>query len=514
VATVSAALVGVEPRSPAVLQAKGLLKEYDGTKALCWAADSVFEAAAGEIHAVVGENGAGKSTLMSILAGLVAPSAGTLLLGGGGYAPGSVSDSRLLGVEIVLQEPGLIGALTVTENFFLGRRSVDSRLGLVRRRRGTQQVRATLAAIAPHVSANALASSLNLEDQKLVELARAVHFSPKVLLIDEMSACLGRSALRQLFEVLRQQSANGVAVLYISHYLDEVSELCDRVTVLRDGRVIATMPTADVDERRLTSLMVGREIATSLYREDDVDVCSDDVLLAVEGLALDGTYRDISFSVNRGEILGIGGLVGCGSDQLARTLFGAVRPSTGTMRLGGTPFRPRTPRQAIDRGVAYVPPDRDREGLLLRAPISTNMTLAILSRLATLGVYSARREPKIVARLIRELSIRCRSEKDMPLKLSGGNRQKVVLAKWLLTQSTLFILHNPTRGIDVGAKAEVYRLMVQLAGRGAAIILISDELQELIGMSDRILMMRRGEISHESARGLAPTEDELITYMV
>lgn len=507
------AAVGTPPA--VVLQASGLEKQYEGTKALCWDAEPAFEVAAGEIHAVVGENGAGKTTLLSILAGLVAPSAGTVHLAGGNYAPRNVAASRLLGLEIVLQEPGLIGALTVAENFFLGRHAAaDTRLGYIRRRRGIEQVRDALAGVAPHVSPRVLASSLSLEDQKLVELARAVHFSPKVLLIDEMSASLSHSGLQRLFAILREQTAEGVAVLYISHYLEEVRELCDRVTVLRDGRIVATLSTEEADERRLTSLMVGRDVSTSLYRTDTNVRGATETLLTAQNLRLDGAYRNISLEVGRGEILGIGGLVGCGSDPLARTLFGAVKPSGGTIILGGAAFAPRTPRDAIKRGVAYVPPDRDREGILLRLPISTNVTLAGLPRLARMGIYSGRGEAHIVQRLIRELSIRCRSEKDLPLKLSGGNRQKVVLAKWLHTEPCLFILHNPTRGIDVGAKAEIYRLIDQLAQQGAAVILISDDLQELIGMSDRIMIMRKGEVSHQTVRDRAPTEDELITYMV
>ncbi|WP_448812229.1 sugar ABC transporter ATP-binding protein [Agromyces bauzanensis] len=496
-----------------ILQAVGLAKDYDGIQALRWDADSRFDAAAGEIHAVVGENGAGKSTFMAILAGLVNPSAGRITLAGADYAPSSAAESRLLGVEIVLQEPGLIGALTITENFFLGR-SADTRLGYVRRRRGAALVRAALSDIAPHVSSTALASSLSLEDQKLVEIARAIHFEPKVLLVDEMSACLSRPALDKLFQTLRRLSESGTAVLYISHYLEEVKELCDRVTVFRDGRLITTLPTSEVDERQLASLMVGRDYQSSLYRDDSSANRSDRTVLAVAGLTIPGEYEDVSLEVSRGEILGIGGLIGCGSDALARTLFGAMHARSGSMTLNGEPYAPHSPRQAIARGVAYVPPDRDREGLLLRAPIGLNVTLATLPRLAKAGLYSGRGEASLVGPLIAELSIRCRSETELPLTLSGGNRQKVVLAKWLLTEPDLLILHNPTRGIDVRAKAEIYRLVDELAAKGMAIVLISDELPELIGMSDRILMMRRGAISHETIRDLAPTEDELIAYMV
>jgi ABC-type sugar transport system ATPase subunit len=496
-----------------VLHVRGLTKSYDGVPALRWHEFSEFEALPGEIHAVVGENGAGKSTFMGILAGLVSSTSGTVELAGTAYVPTNAAESRDLGVEIVLQEPGLIGALTVTENFFLGRHA-DTRLGYVQRRKGTELVRSALRKVAPHIPPTAVAGTLSLEDQKLVEIARAIHFSPQVLLIDEMSACLSRPALDKLFEILRAQAEAGTAVLYISHYLEEVMELCDRVTVFRDGRLIETLPTSEVDERKLASLMVGRDYQASLYREDSAAHPSGGTVLAVDDLTIPGLFENVSLEVGRGEIVGIGGLIGCGSDPLARTIFGALRARSGSMTLNGAPYAPRTPRQAIAKGMAYVPPDRDREGLLLRASIGTNVTLASLPRIARFGIYAGVGEGRVVGELIRDLAIRCRDAGDLPLALSGGNRQKVVLAKWLLTKPQLLVLHNPTRGIDVRAKAEVYRLIEALAAAGMAILLISDELPELIGMSDRILMMRRGAISHETLRDLAPTEDELITYMV
>jgi len=498
----------------AALIGRGLRKDYPGTHALAWAPADELVVAAGEIHALVGENGAGKSTLMAIVAGLTAPSGGTLELAGEPYAPASIAEASRRGVGIVTQEAGLVGALTVAENFFIGRAAEDATAGVVRRRRAGAIVRQALAGFAPHVSPRALASALSLEDQKLVELARAVHFSPRLLLVDEMSAVLSGPRLARLFEVLREQRAAGVAVLYISHYLEEVRELCDRVTVLKDGRLVTTRDAAATSERELTTLMVGRETAEHLYRSDRVAHTGGDVVLRVERLTRPGAYRDVSFAVRRGEILGIGGLVGCGSDPLARTLFGALKPASGTMELGGAPYRPRSPREAIARRVAYVPPDRDAEGLLLRTPIAANVTLAVLPRLARLGLYAGVREPRLARTLIDELAIRCRGAADVPLNLSGGNRQKVVLAKWLLSEADLFLLHNPTRGIDVGAKAELYALMRRLAAEGAAVVLLSDELPELIGMSDRILLLRRGALAYEASREQAPSEEQLITHMV
>jgi len=489
-------------------------KEYPGTLALNWDEDDSLDIRGGEIHALVGENGAGKSTLLSLISGLQPASGGALELEGEPYVPSSVAAARSRGIEIVMQEPGLVGALTVAENFFLGRNAADTAAGIVLPGRGAEIVRRTLADVAPHVSPRTLAASLSLEDHKLVELARALHFAPRLLLVDEMSACLTRPALNLLFDALRAQRETGTAIVYISHYLEEIGELCDRVTVLKDGRLVDTLPVAEAEVDHLSTLMVGRATAGSLYRVDTTPQEAGEVLLAADRLTLEGAYRDVSFAARRGEILGIGGLLGCGSDELARTLFGQLRPDSGAMTVGGRTYSPSDPREAIGRRIAYVPPDRDREGLLLRIPISTNVTLATLPRLSRAGIYAGWGEQRLVGRLIQTLAIRASSVADIPLNLSGGNRQKVVLAKWLMSEADVFVMHNPTRGIDVGSKADLYALMERLAGEGAAIVLLSDELPELIGMSDRIMILRRGAVSHTVARDARPSEEQLITHMV
>ena len=497
----------------AVLRMTGLRKRYPGALALGWRAEDSLTITAGEIHGIVGENGAGKSTLFGVLAGLQSPSAGTLALAGEPYAPMTVTAARRAGVEIVMQEPGLVGALTVAENFFLGR-SEDASAGLVRRRRSIAVVREALDRIAPRISPRALASSLSLSEQKLVELARAVHFGPRLLLVDEMSACLDHADLRVLFEVLRAQRDAGCAVLYISHHLEEVGDLCDRVSVLKDGQLVATLPIDEAEPDRLSTLMVGRAIASELYPTATGRRGTREPLFEARNLTVRGEFAQLSFAVKPGEIVGIGGLVGCGSDALAHVIFGHARPTAGEMTLSGRAYVPRGPRQAIANGVAYVPSDRDREGLLLRLPIATNATLARLPKLSRAGIYAGRREPRLVRALIERLAIACRGPGELPLNLSGGNRQKVVLAKWLLTEPDLFVLHNPTRGVDIGAKTELYAQMRRLADDGAGIVLITEELPELLGMSDRILIMRRGRISHTTTRDQHPSEHELIVRMV
>ncbi|AQW46740.1 sugar ABC transporter ATP-binding protein [Streptomyces violaceusniger] len=492
---------------------RGLRRHYPGTKALDWHDDTSLTIDRGRVHGLLGENGAGKSTLLSVIAGLSPLSAGSMELLGRPYSPDSVVRARRSGVEIVLQEPGLVPSLTVAENFLLGRGPVASRAGIVLPGRTVRAVGDALQEIAPHVSPRIRAGSLSLEDRKLVELARAMHFKPSVLLVDEMSACLGHTRLELLFNALRRLRDDGVAIVYISHYLEEIHRVCDTVTVLKDGRLVETLP-ARTDTNRLTRLMVGRDIAATLYRTDGTANTGGERVLAVDGLTLANFYSDISFTLRAGEILGIGGLVGCGSEELARTLFGDLRADSGSIALADAPFAPAGPREAIRRGVAYVPPDRDREGVILRLSLLQNILLPTLRKRSLLGLYPGRSDTGISTRMINDLAIRCRGASDVPFHLSGGNRQKIVIAKWLVHPPKVLILHNPTRGIDVGAKSEIYALIQRLAQAGTAILLLSDELPELLGMSDRILVLRRGAMTYEARREDQPTEELLVSRMI
>ncbi|MFF9647341.1 sugar ABC transporter ATP-binding protein [Kitasatospora aureofaciens] len=490
-----------------------MTKQYGAVSALRWNEGGRLDLHAGEIHGLVGENGAGKSTLMSILAGMNRPTSGSVTLNTQPYSPASVVEARRLGVEIVLQDFGLAGSLTVAENFFLGHHHMDSRAGFVRRRYAAGLVREALAEIAPWVTPGTRADTLSLEDQKLVELARAIHFRPSVLLVDEATACLGQGAAQKLFEALQRERARGTAILYISHHLEEIRRLCDRVTVMRDGQLVATLPARGVEDRTLTTLMVGREVDLSSHRGVGAGR-EDKPRLSASGLALDGCFDPVDLDLYAGEIVGIGGLVGCGVLELGRVLCGAMKPTSGSMTLGEKEYAPRSTRAAIRQGVSYVPPDRDREGLLLRQSIAENAVLAQLPRGSRLGWYSGRRDTQLVAPMIDRLGIRCQGPRQCLNQLSGGNRQKVVLAKAMLTKPRVLVLHNPTRGVDVGAKSDIYSLLSELADQGMALLLISEELPELIAMSDRIIIMHKGRVTRQVSRSDAPSEDDLITYMV
>jgi rhamnose transport system ATP-binding protein len=498
----------------AALTIEGVTKRYPGTVAvnLDPAAPLSFEL--GHIHALVGENGAGKSTLISIIAGIQRPTSGRMTLLGRPYAPRDVLEARRAGVDVVVQEPGLIDYMSVEENLVLGREHVYAPLLLFWPPHRRQLAKKALAKLPRKVDPSTAARMLALEDQKLVELSRALSQAPRVLIIDEMSASLSQRGVRDLSQMLRTFASEGNLVIYISHHLDEVFELCDRVTVMKDGQVVRTSDVAMTSVDELSTLMVGRATRGTMYRPTDEVARSGKLVLRVKGLTLPGSYRDISLDLHEGEIVGIGGLVNCGSEALALSLFGAIKPESGTVELHGRPVSFRDPTRAVKGGLGYVPADRDRDGLILNISIEKNVALVALRWLARFGWIAPHIEGRLASRFIDELKIVCRGAKERPFNLSGGNRQKVVLAKWLVRKNNVLILHNPTRGVDVSGKAEINATVTRLARSGLAILLISDELPELIGMSDTIVIMRRGEISWRTSRDRRPTEEQLIGPML
>lgn len=498
----------------AALRLEGVIKHYPGTVAVSLAEAAPLEFKLGHIHALVGENGAGKSTLVSIVAGVQRPTSGRMTLFGDPYAPSDVVDARSRGVDIVVQEPGLVDSMTVEENLVLGREQLYAPWVAFNPRRRRRLASLALAKLPQPVNPSLTARQLPMEDQKLVELARALSLNPRVLIVDEISASLSKRGVRDLFAMLREFVGRKNLVIYISHHLEEVFELCDTVSVMKDGNVVRTLPVASTNDDELSTMMVGRATRKVMYR-DGADAPADgEVVLRVKGLSVKDRFKDVDFELRRGEILGIGGLVNCGSESLALALFGALTTTGGSVELTGRLVNTRNPRQAIRRGVGYLPGDRDRDGLILNVSIEKNVALASLRWLAKVGLLAPGIERRVARRFIRDFKIACQGPNQQPLFLSGGNRQKVVLAKWLVRRNTVLILHNPTRGVDVGGKAEINTIISELASRGLAIILLSDDLPELIGMSDSIIIMRRGEISWRTSRNANPTEEQLVAKML
>jgi ribose transport system ATP-binding protein len=498
---------------PAV-RVRGVRKEYPGTLAVDLDPQRSLDFAPGTIHALVGENGAGKSTLVGILSGTTAPTAGEMTVAGQPYAPRDVVDARKQGVDIVLQEPGLVDTMSVEENLMLGRERVYAPRFLFTPRERRRLAQAAVGRLQRRIPLSRTAGSLTLEDQKFVELARALSLDPRVLIIDEMTANLSDNGAKELFALLRDFADRGGLVIFISHYLEEVFQVCDRVTVMKDGRVVRTLDPKATNEDELSMLMVGRTIKATMFRDDPEPRTGGEPILEVEGLGVAGRFSDVSFTLHRGEVLGIAGLIGCGSEALALTLFGDLRPTAGAIKVRGRAVKYRQPRDAIGRSIGFVPTDREREGLILNLPLERNIGLPALPWLSRFGIIGPGVERRIAKRLMRDLGIVARGPTDVPFSLSGGNRQKVVIAKWLVRSNDVLILHNPTRGVDVGGKAEIYQLIRERAEHGVGILVVSDELPELIGLSDTLIVMRKGMVRSRVSRADRPTEEMLIGSML
>jgi rhamnose transport system ATP-binding protein len=467
-----------------VLEMSGVSKRFDATQAL----DDVSLALhPGETHALLGENGAGKSTLIKVMTGIHAPDAGLIRVGGKESTFKGSGEAQRAGIAAIYQEPAIFPDLNVAENIFM---SHQDRGALVRWRRMYRDAEAILARIDVRMDVRTLASGLTVAEQQAVEIAKALSLDVRVLIMDEPTAALSAHEVSELFTQIRRLTGAGVAVLFISHRLDEVFEIADRVTVLRDGRLISSRPRAEVTQAQAIREMVGREMSDFFTRNPQP---LGDVVLRVDGLARDGVFSDVGFELHAGEVLGFAGLVGAGRTDVGLSLFGIAPPDAGVIELRGRRLSIRSPRQALRAGIAYLSEDRRALGLSLPQSVTANITLATLRRYVTrlrLLDLSAERE---VANAFREkLTIRTPSV-DAPVEqLSGGNQQKTMLAKWLNAQPGVLILDEPTRGIDVGAKAEVHQIVDELAASGMAIILISSDLPEVIAMSDRVLVMREG----------------------
>jgi len=457
----------------------------------------------GEVHALLGENGAGKSTLVKILGGIHRPDAGVLKVAGEVVELHNPAQSQHLGIAVIHQEPTLFPDLNVAENVFMGRHPRD-RFGRVDWKRMYQEVERLIARLDVPLSVYTPVQGLSVADQQMVEIANALSLNARVLVMDEPTAALSAHEVEKLFVITKQLREQGVAIVLVTHRLEEVFALADRVTIMRDGAHVITAPTSQFTSEDIIRYMVGREL-TALFPKSEAEI--GDVLLDVQHLTREGVFKDISFQLRRGEILGFSGLVGAGRTEVARVLFGIDRGDAGEIRINKERVHISSPKVAMRYGLAYVPEDRRQQGLVMDFSIAANMTLPIVQQLSRFGVVVDRqREREIATDYSQQLRVRSAGIDQLVKALSGGNQQKVVLAKWLITNPKILILDEPTRGVDVGAKAEVHRIVSDLAAKGLAIILISSELPEVLGMSDRVLVMHEGHLTGEFSRAEANQE--------
>ena len=485
---------------PTLLKLTGIAKSFAGVRALKGVS---FDLEAGEVHALVGENGAGKSTLIKVVTGAHRPDEGTLEVRGEMVESNDPVRARSLGIAAIYQQPALFPDLTVAENLALGLEP-GGPWRRVRWKERRARARELLDRIGAEIDPETEARRLSMPEQQLVEIARALGADARILIMDEPTASLSDKEVANLFRVIRELKGQGVGILYISHRLEELPEVADRVTALRDGSLVGTRAMAEVDRAGLIRMMVGRELSAVFPK---VEVEPGDVALEAKGLGCRASgVRNVHLSVRAGEILGVAGLIGAGRTELARVLFGLTPADSGTIRLGGKPVAITSPAQAVGLGIAYVPEDRRRHGVIPEFSVAANSTLTTLRETSHLGLIDFAREREVAGEFVRKLGIKAASI-DAPVgELSGGNQQKVALAGRLAAGPKVLILDEPTQGVDVGAKAEIHRLMGVLATEGMAIVMISSELPEILGMSDRVAVMHGGTVVGTVDRASASQE--------
>ena len=470
--------------------------------------DVTFELRRGEVHALMGENGAGKSTLVKILAGLHAPDEGEVRVDGRRVTLRSPHEAMRHGIAMIHQELMPVPDLTVAENLLLGREPRGRIPGTVDRRALRKEAQRLLGVLGAELPVDVPMRALSVGEMQTVEIARAIGTQAAVVIMDEPTAALSDREVEALFAAIRKLQANGTALVYITHKMDEVFRIADRITVLRDGRHVATSPAADLDVQRLIALMVGRELVGGRVR-DRVEPGAR--VLTAEGLTRDGCYREVGLSLRRGEILGLAGLMGAGRSEVAAALFGLVPAERGEIRIDGRPVRIRHPAEAMRLGIGMVTEDRRAEGFVPLMSVRHNVTLASLARCCKGPVIRHAVEADTAARAIAQTGVKASGDGQAVVELSGGNQQKVVFSRTLMPDPEIVILDEPTRGIDVGAKAEIHALIARLADQGKAVLLISSEMPELLALSDRLLVMRQGEVSAE-LDPLTVTQEEVLKH--
>ncbi len=488
-----------------IVEMKGIEKRFPGVHAL---KNIQFDLREGEVHALMGENGAGKSTLMKILSGIYKSDGGEMRINGAPAAPNGPREAQDLGIGIIHQELSLMNDLTAAQNIFIGRepRRSFGRLDEAALNKGAAEI---FAMMNLNLDPKALIGSLTIAKQQMVEIAKALSYKSKVLIMDEPTAALNDTEIAELFVIIRQLKADGVGIIYISHKMDELKKIADRVTVMRDGEYVGTVEAADTPISTVISMMVGREVTESPLQVPDTSGA--EVALEVRGLNRGRDVRDVSFQVKKGEILGFSGLMGAGRTEVARVIFGADPRDSGEIKVHGQVCVIKTPSDAVAAGIGYLSEDRKHFGVAVGMDVRANIAMASLERFTSkTGVLDEKAMRDVAVKYIDQLGIRTPSDQQEVRLLSGGNQQKVVIAKWLLRDCDILIFDEPTRGIDVGAKSEIYKLLEELARQGRAIIVISSELPEVMRLSHRIAVMCEGRLTGILPGGATTTQEDIM----
>ncbi len=487
-----------------VIELRGISKSFPGVKALSGVDFDIYP---GELHAICGENGAGKSTLIKVMTGAHTPDEGSILVNGEAVSFSSPQQALSMGIACIYQELSIVPQLDVAKNIFLGNMFTKGKTGFLDKKRLYRDAAEILHDhIKLNIDPHEIAGRLSVAQQQMVEIGRALTRQAKVIIMDEPTSSLSDKEVETLFELIRMLKADGIAIIYISHKLDEVMQLSDRITILRDGQRIKTVNTTDTTKERLISDMLGRELS-NMYNKQPAEIGG--TVLEVNSLTRSGVFSDISFSVKSGEIVGFFGLVGAGRTEIMRAIFGMDRYDSGEVILGGEKLRGRSPSRAIRSGIGFATEDRKSEGLALRLSVLANMTIVKLSQLSRFGVISRKRQRRTADEYVSSISIKTPSVAQLVGNLSGGNQQKVVVAKWLMMEPRVLILDEPTRGIDVGSKSEIYSLIVRLAQQGVAVILVSSEIEEILGICDKVNVIHEGRLVSTLDAAISSTHDVL-----
>ena len=470
------------------IEMKGIDKSFGTNQVL---KNAGFFLKDGEIHALMGENGAGKSTLMKILTGVYTRDAGTVMVDGQEVVYKSPQEAEKAGIVFIYQEINSLFDLTVEENLFMGKK-ITKGFGICDKKAMQKKAREVMDKMGVNIDVNATMSDLSVGQQQMVEICKALMADAKVLIMDEPTAALTQSETEVLFEVINSLRAKGVSIVYISHRMEEIFELCDRITILRDGQYIGTEYIKDITMDDVVQMMIGREIGER-YPKRDCEIGSE--VLRVEGLSHEKYFKDVNFTVHAGEVLGVSGLMGAGRTEIMHAIFGNMPITGGKIFIDGVEHHIRNPREAIAAGIGFITEDRKTEGLLLEKSIAENIEICNLGKVSSKSVLSAKKCSELVKQGIEEFRIKCFGPEHECHNLSGGNQQKVVLAKWIYTDPKILILDEPTRGVDIGAKKEIYSVINDLAAKGVAVIMVSSELPEVLGMSDRIMVVHEGHVT-------------------